>query len=43
MSNCPPVWLCQLLRQAGSKVTLDTGQFKAPLLVSGARYDCPMK
>ena len=33
----PPVWLCQLLRQEGSKVTWETGTPNATSAVSGAR------
>lgn len=42
INNCPPVWLCQLLRQPGSKMaTLDTGTFRSLLLVKGASHDLP--
>ena len=46
ISICPPPffawWICQLFRHPGSKVTFAR---KSPLsgLVSGFRYDCPMK
>lgn len=39
----PPVWLCQLLRHPGEKVTFDTGAFSRLSSVSGASQACPIK
>ena len=44
MRICPPVWLCQLLRQPGSKVTLEIGTFVvAACFVSPASHERPLK